>query len=65
MMRSKNPNGPWEKWNGSSWGGNNPMPIEHTLETPKNLVSANQVWLSLTIRFISTIHGTIKRLVLV
>ena len=65
MMRSKNPNGPWEKWNGSSWGGNNPMPIEHTLETPKNLVSANQVWLSLTIRFISTIHGTIKRSVLV
>ncbi len=49
----------------TSTNGNNPMPIEHTLETPKNLVSANQVWLSLTIRFISTIHGTIKRSVLV
>ena len=35
MMRSKNPNGPWEKWNGSSWGGNNPMPIVTYTGTPK------------------------------
>lgn len=26
VCRSKNPNGPWEKWNGSGWGGN-PQPV--------------------------------------
>ena len=27
VARSKNPDGPYEKWNGSGWGGNNPVPI--------------------------------------
>ncbi len=26
VCRSKNPDGPWEKWNGSGWGGN-PQPV--------------------------------------
>ncbi|MCQ2162582.1 MAG: hypothetical protein MJY86_04820 [Bacteroidales bacterium] len=26
VARSKNPNGPWEKWNGTGWGGN-PYPV--------------------------------------
>ena len=26
MCRSKSPDGPWEKWNGSGWGGN-PQPV--------------------------------------
>ncbi|MBQ0144509.1 MAG: hypothetical protein MJY86_04815 [Bacteroidales bacterium] len=26
VARSKNPNGPWEKWNGNGWGGN-PKPV--------------------------------------
>lgn len=27
MARSKKPDGPWEKWNGNGWGGNNPQPV--------------------------------------
>ena len=27
VARSKNPDGPFEKWNGSSWGGDDPQPI--------------------------------------
>ena len=27
MARSTSPTGPWEKWNGSGWGGRNPQPI--------------------------------------
>ncbi|MDP4206734.1 MAG: hypothetical protein Q8859_12155, partial [Bacteroidota bacterium] len=31
VCRSKSPVGPWEKWNGTSWGGNKPQPvIEYT-----------------------------------
>ena len=26
MARSKEPSGPWEKWNGKGWGGNDPQP---------------------------------------
>lgn len=35
MARSKNPNGPWEKWNGSGWGGNKPEPIVTYTGNPK------------------------------
>lgn len=27
MARGTSPTGPWEKWNGSGWGGKNPQPI--------------------------------------
>lgn len=27
MARSTSPTGPWEKWNGSGWGGRDPQPI--------------------------------------
>ena len=27
VARSKSPEGPYEKWNGSGWGGDNPVPI--------------------------------------
>lgn len=27
MARSAGPAGPWEKWNGSGWGGNDPQPV--------------------------------------
>lgn len=27
VARSENPDGPFEKWNGSGWGGNHPQPI--------------------------------------
>lgn len=27
VARSENPDGPYEKWNGNGWGGDNPMPI--------------------------------------
>lgn len=29
VARSKNPDGPFEKWNGKGWGGNSPMPLVH------------------------------------
>ncbi|MBE6574332.1 MAG: hypothetical protein E7652_08060 [Ruminococcaceae bacterium] len=32
VARSKNPDGPYEKWNGSGWGGNSPMPIVYFSE---------------------------------
>lgn len=35
VARSKNPNGPWEKWNGSSWGGDKPEPIVTYTGNPK------------------------------
>ena len=36
VARSENPDGPFEKWNGSGWGGNNPQPIVFFSE-PQNL----------------------------
>jgi len=37
VARSKNPDGPWEKWNGTGWGGN-PKPViqYHGVGNPKN-----------------------------
>lgn len=36
VARSENPDGPFEKWNGSGWGGDKPMPIVFFSE-PQNL----------------------------
>lgn len=32
VARSKNPDGPFEKWNGEGWGGNDPKPIVYFSE---------------------------------
>ena len=32
VARSQNPDGPFEKWNGSTWGGNDPKPIVYFAE---------------------------------
>lgn len=34
MARSSSPAGPWEKWNGSGWGGDNPQPVISYNGTP-------------------------------
>lgn len=36
VARSENPDGPFEKWNGSGWGGDNPQPIVFFSE-PQNI----------------------------
>lgn len=36
VARSENPDGPFEKWNGNGWGGNDPQPIVYFSE-PQNL----------------------------
>lgn len=56
MARSKNPNGPWEKWNGTGWGGSNPQPVieytgDHTkwgAGEPSMVVVGNTVYLYYT-----------------
>lgn len=56
MARSKNPNGPWEKWNGAGWGGSNPQPVieytgDHTkwgAGEPSMVVVGNTVYLYYT-----------------
>lgn len=36
VARSENPDGPFEKWNGNGWGGNDPQPIVFFTE-PQNI----------------------------
>ncbi len=35
MARSTTPIGPWEKWNGTGWGGNDPQPIVTYTDNPE------------------------------
>lgn len=56
ICRSTSPEGPWDKWNGTSWGGDNPQPITWWEEDyefwgsgePSIVVKGNEVFIYYT-----------------
>lgn len=60
VARSKDPDGPYEKWNGSGWGGNDPRPLVYFSEDQSlwGIGEASFVELDGTLYIYYTVSGT-------
>ncbi|MBR5514968.1 MAG: hypothetical protein IKU52_02050 [Clostridia bacterium] len=60
VARSKNPDGPFEKWNGEGWGGNDPVPLVYFSEDQSlwGIGEASFVELNGTLYIYYTVSGS-------
>ena len=60
VARSKNPDGPFEKWNGKGWGGNEPQPLVYFAEDQSlwGIGEASFVELNGTLYIYYTVSGS-------